>query len=186
MTQGCKIDKQDAAYFLTFTVVEWVALFENDKFKKVICESLNYCLYKKGLVIYAYVIMNNHMHLVAASDNDDLSGTIRDFKKYTSGIITGLLEKEMNEHSAAVLDTFINAANKHSRNKKYQLWQQHNHPEEVYSPTFTLCKIKYINNNPVYAGLADRPQDYCYSSAVDYAGGVGPVKVTLLNLHNLY
>ena len=75
---------------------------------------------------------------------------------------------------------------KHSRNKKFQLWQQHNHPEEVYSPKFTLSKIKYIHNNPVDAGLVDRPEKYYYSSATDYAGDNGHVKITLLNLHNLY
>ena len=85
-----------------------------------------------------------------------------------------------------MLDIFAKAAEKHSRNKKFQLWQHHNHPEEVYSPKFTLSKIKYIHNNPVDAGLVDRPEKYYFSSAVDYAGGKGPVKITLLNLHNLY
>jgi putative transposase len=81
---------------------------------------------------------------------------------------------------------FKGSAEKHSRNKNYQLWQQNNHAEEVYSPKFTLSKVKYIHNNPVEAGLVDRPQDYLYSSAVDYAGEKGPVNVSLLNLHNLY
>ena len=186
VTQGCKIDKQDAAYFLTFTVIEWVTLFEEDKLKDVICQSLNHCVEKKGLVIYGYVIMNTHMHLLAASDQNNLSGTIRDFKKYTSGIITNMLEEGDIERNKSILEIFSNATGKHSRNKKYQLWQHHNHPEEVYSPKFTLCKIKYIHDNPVDAGLVDRPQDYYYSSAVDYAGGKGPVMVSLINLHNLF
>ena len=69
-----KIDKQDGAYFLTFTVMELVTLFEEEKLKDVICQSLNHCVEKKGLVIYAYVIMNTHMHLLAASDQNNLSG----------------------------------------------------------------------------------------------------------------
>ena len=120
MTQGCKIDKQDGAYFLTFTTVEWVDVFKEDKYKLIVCESLNYCV------------------------------------------------------------------EKHTRNKIYQLWQHNNHPEEVYSPKFTLRKIKYIHNNPVEAGLVDRPEDYLFSSAVDYAGGKCPVIISLLNMHNLY
>jgi putative transposase len=134
--------------------------------------------------------MNTHLHLIAASGFTNLSGTVRDFKKYTSGIITDMLENDRNGRSAAILDIFANAAGKHSRNKKYQVWQQHSHPEEVYSPKFTLSKIKYIHNNPVEAGLVNFPQDYLYSNARDpiaigYAGGKSPVKVTLLNLHNL-
>ncbi len=66
------------------------------------------------------------------------------------------------------------------------LKQHNNHPEEVYNPKFTLSKINYIHNNPVEAGLVDRPEDYLFSSAVDYAGDRSPVIVSLINLHNLY
>ena len=58
--------------------------------------------------------------------------------------------------------------------------------EEVYSPKFTLTKINYIHNNPVEAGLVERLEQYFFNSAVDYAGKKGPVKVSILNLYNLY
>ena len=48
-----------------------------------------------------------------------------------------------------------------------------------------MSKINYIHMNPVEAGLVSRPEDYQYSSAIDYAGGVGPVKVSVINLHSL-
>ncbi|MGE0090131.1 MAG: hypothetical protein AB7S50_11745 [Bacteroidales bacterium] len=34
--------------------------------------------------MYAFVIMSNHIHLLVRSVTEDLSGTIRDFKNYTS------------------------------------------------------------------------------------------------------
>jgi hypothetical protein len=34
-------------------------------------------------------------------------------------------------------------------------------------------KINYIHQNPVEAGLVFRPEDYIYSSAIDYAGEKG-------------
>ncbi len=81
---------------------------------------------------------------------------------------------------------FTAAAEKHTRNKKYQIWQHNNYPEEVYCPKFTLSKINYVQNNPLEAGLVARPEDYLFSSAVDYAGGKSFVNVSLINLHNLY
>ena len=186
MAHGCKIDKQNAAYFLTFTVVEWVDVFREDKNKLLLCESLNYCIDNKGLEIFAYTLMSTHMHLLAASLKNDLSDIVRDFKKFTSEPIITLLKKDETKQSNEMLAIFKGAADKHSRNRNHQLWQQHNHPEEVYSPKFTLSKINYIHNNPVEAGLVDKPQDYLFSSAVDYTGGKGPVKVSLINLHNLY
>jgi REP element-mobilizing transposase RayT len=186
MTHGCKIDKQDGAHFLTLTIVEWLNILKDDRYKIALCESLNYCINEKGLIIYSYVIMSTHMHLIAASTVEKLSDTLRDFKKYTSHLITKMLSEETGDNEAFFLKVFEEAAKKHSRNKKYQVWQQHNHPEEVESSKFTLTKIKYIHNNPVDAGIVDFPEQYAFSSAVDYAGGKGMVQVTLINLHNLY
>ena len=48
-------------------------------------DSLNYCKDKKGLIIFAYVIMPNHLHLIIRTDSDDgLSSLLRDFKGFTS------------------------------------------------------------------------------------------------------
>ena len=88
MTQGCKIDKQDGAYFLTFTVVEWIDLFKEEKYKLILSDSLNYCVEKKGLDIFAYVIMCTHMHLIAASSKNNLSDIVRD-----CGSTTTMLKK---------------------------------------------------------------------------------------------
>ncbi len=185
MTSGCKIDKQDANYFMTFTIVQWLNILEEYKHKMIICDSLNYCVKEKNLEIYAYVIMSTHMHLFAKSRQNDLSGFVRDFKKFTANeLINSYLERN-DEKSKDILNRFAFAANKHSRNKKHQVWMQNSYPEEIYSPKFTLQKVRYIHKNPVVAGIVDRPQDYFFSSAVDYFGGKGPVEVTMLNLQNL-
>ena len=44
--------------------------------------------------LYAYVIMTNHMHTIMQSREGDLSGLVRDFKKFTSKAIL----KEVNEN----------------------------------------------------------------------------------------
>ena len=85
-----------------------------------------------------------------------------------------------------MLDLFKHGRYKQSSKSKNQVWQYNNHAEEVYSKGFTLSKIKYIHMNPVESGLVTRPEDYLYSSAIDYSGGKGPVQVSLINLHNLY
>lgn len=71
------------------------------------------------------------------------------------------------------------------RNKNYQVWQQHNHAEEVFSPGFTFTKINYIYQNLVEEGFVDRPEDYYYSSARDYSGRKGPILVSVIELHRL-
>ena len=80
-----KIDDQNAIYFPTFTVVDWVDVFTRESYRIEIIESLKYCMQHKGLIVYAYCIMSNHMHLIVrAKEGFELSAIIRDFKKYTA------------------------------------------------------------------------------------------------------
>jgi len=56
-----------------------------------------------------------------------------------------------------------------SRNTENQFWRQENAPIECYSPEFTVQKLNYIHNNPVAAGIVEKPIDYIYSSAKSYS-----------------
>ena len=72
-------DLNDQIYFLTFTVNHWYYIFDRYNRWDIIEDSLNYCIKKKGLKIYGYVFMLNHIHLIVEAP--DVSGFVRDFKK---------------------------------------------------------------------------------------------------------
>lgn len=59
-----KIRDQSQLHFLTFAVVEWIDVFTRNEYKDVLIESLKYCQKQKGLLLYAYCIMTNHVHLI--------------------------------------------------------------------------------------------------------------------------
>jgi len=181
-----KIDKQDGAYFMTFTTIAWVDLFIRDTYKQLLADSLNFCIDKRGLEIYSYVIMPSHMHLIASAQNNNLSTVVGSFKKFTSRELIKMINDKKESRREWLLPILREAGESNPRNKKFQVWQQNNHPEEVYSPRFTLSKIKYIHNNPVEEGFVARPEEYFYSSARDYAGMKGPVNVSLIELHSLF
>ena len=80
--------------FVTTTVVDWIDVFTRPQYKDIVVESLRFCQRNKGLNIYSWVLMSNHLHIVASIDqqlhcNDFatysqlLSNVIRDYKKYT-------------------------------------------------------------------------------------------------------
>lgn len=77
---------------------------------------------------------------------------------------------------------FKSAGERNSNNKNFQFWQQENHQEELFSPTFTKQKIDYLHNNPVVARLVNSPENYVYSSASDYCGIRGLLPVTILDV----
>jgi REP element-mobilizing transposase RayT len=84
MSTGYKIQDQESAHYLTFQIVEWVDIFSRKVYRDIVIESLRYCQLHKGLEIYAFVVMSNHVHLLVRSSTGRLSDTIRDFKSYTA------------------------------------------------------------------------------------------------------
>jgi REP element-mobilizing transposase RayT len=69
-------------YFLTLTVTDWVDIFTRPAYKHIITDSLAYCQLEKGLILHAWVIMSNHIHLIASTkDGINLSDILRDLKK---------------------------------------------------------------------------------------------------------
>ena len=124
--------------------------------------------------------MSNHLHLIISAKNKDLSDVLRDFKKYTSKKIIAAIQNNQHESRRDwMLKIFREQGEGNSRNKEYQFWRQDNQPMELYSPAFIFQKINYIHNNPVEAGLVEKPEDYLYSSARDY---VNARKCGLLDL----
>ena len=88
------IRDSQAIHFVTFTVVGWIDLFTRPEYSKEIVASLNYCVDKKGLIIYGWVIMSSHIHLlITAKEDKDLPSIIRDFKRHTSSKISSLISE---------------------------------------------------------------------------------------------
>ena len=180
MSTGYKIEEKDGVYFLTFQIVGWVDIFTRKIYRDIVLDSLNYCIQSKGLVIYAFVIMSNHIHLLVESKTEDLSGTIRDFKKFTSKKFIEIIESGGESRERWMLDIFRKATLKHNRNKNYQVWTHDNHAELIYTEKFIDQKLDYIHDNPVRSGFVVHPEDYVYSSAVNYVGGLGVLDVEVI------
>jgi len=170
MSTGFQIKDQSALHYITLQVVYWIDIFTRAHYRDIIIENLAYCQQNKGLVIYGYVIMSNHIHLLVSSDTNNLSDTLRDFKSYTSKKIIESIENEIESRKEWMLFMFKRAAIKHKRNTAYQFWTHENHAEEIFSNTFVSQKIDYIHNNPVRAKIVQFPEEYLYSSARNYAG----------------
>ncbi|MTI41973.1 transposase [Fulvivirga lutimaris] len=162
------------------TVVYWIDVFSRRDYKDVIVESLNYCIANKGLNLYAWVIMSNHIHIVGKVDTElGMSGFLRDFKKFTSKKIVELIQEIPESRRDWLLDKFSFEARRTGRAENYKLWKDDNHAIDM-STIDMMNKIDYIHDNPVRAGLVHEPDQYVYSSATDYAGGKGMVNVTVV------
>jgi REP element-mobilizing transposase RayT len=176
---GYKIKDQAKVHFITATVVDWVDVFSRKIYKDFVIESLDFCIKNKGMILYGYVIMTNHIHLVVQSKDEKLSDLIRDFKKFTARNILDAIENEPESRKDWMLKRFEFACKSHSRNEKYQFWKYGNHPEEVYSEKFLWQKLDYIHKNPVRAGIVEKASHYIYSSASNYVNGTGLLDIEI-------
>ena len=192
MLDGYKIRDQSLPHFITATVVDWVDVFTRKNYRDIVIECLVFCIREKGMVLFGYVIMSNHIHMVVQSNNGELSNLIRDFKKFTATKILEKIQSEPESRREWILERFKLAAESHTRNKNYQFWKYGNHPEEIYSNTFMWSKLDYIHLNPVRAGIVEKASHYIYSSASNYVSDNGLLKiekadtpiVDVLNLNN--
>jgi REP element-mobilizing transposase RayT len=183
MSTGYQIQDQSALHYLTIQVVDWIDVFTRQAYRDIVLESLRYCQQNKGLQVLGYVIMPNHIHLIANSSSGELSNTLRDFKKFTAKNIIENVVEGNESRKEWMLNRFQFNAQRHSRNENYQMWAHENHALVVYSPQFALEKLEYLHSNPVRAGFVRKPEDYIYSSASNYAGtesALGIVKLDIL------
>ena len=167
------IQDQKDFYFVTFTVVDWIDIFTRDSYREIFINSVKYCQANKGLLVGAWVIMTNHVHMIIGTDGrNKLQDIIRDLKSYTSRHIRLEIENSNYESRKEwMLRRFGNAGIYNSNNKDFQLWIQDNHPIQLSSGERMQQRISYIHNNPVRAGFVCEAEHWKYSSAHDYSGG---------------
>ena len=181
MKEGYIIRDQEKIHFITATVIDWIDVFTRKSYKDVIIECLAFCIKNKGMLLYGYVIMSNHIHLIIQSKDGKLSDLIRDFKKFTAKSILEKIQNESESRREWMLERFKKATETHSRNSNFQFWQYGNHAEEIYSHKFMWSKLDYIHLNPVRAGIVEKASHYLYSSANNYVNNEGVIEVEIVD-----
>ncbi len=155
-------------YFVTLTIVYWIDIFTRVQYKDLIIDNLGYCRKEKVLEIYSYVIMSNHLHMIARSTEKPLSDVLRDFKTYTSKELYKMIKSNPQEcRRNWMVELFENAGKFNGLNKNFQVWQNKNQPIIMTNNKQFLIKQNYIHQNPVLAGIVANDFDYLYSSACE-------------------
>lgn len=153
-------------YFITLTVAGWIDVFSRKEYKDIIVENLSYCQKQEGLEIYAYVIMTNHLHLIARRQDKALAELLGRFKSYTAKKIVAAIEGNQQESRREwLLYMFRHYAKTNKQYMNYHFWQYMNYPTLLHSVTVMQQKADYIHQNPVRGGLVTEPEYYLYSSA---------------------
>jgi REP element-mobilizing transposase RayT len=167
-----KIFETEYPHFLTCTVVGWLPIFTRQETVQILFDSWRYLQQHNRLQIYGYVILENHLHLIASSE--ELSKEIGDFKSYTARRIIDHLEER---NVTMLLDQLRRHKARHKADRIFQVWQEGCHPQQVTNGDIMRQKLEYIHRNPVARGYVDEPTHWRYSSARNYAGLPGLLPV---------
>ena len=85
MSRKYKFTKDtDNLFFVTFTVSYWIDLFIREEYCEFFLDCIRYCQKEKDLIVYAWVIMPSHIHMIIGSRGKDYSEIMRDLKRHTS------------------------------------------------------------------------------------------------------
>ena len=139
-------------YFCTLTLCGWYYIFDRHDRFRILADNLAYCQRTKGLKIYAYVFMLNHIHLIASAN--DLAGVLRDFKSFTA--------KELSKNICAFEPQILRLF---QTEKGFHFWQNGNEPKMIETEKFLHQKLTYIHNNPVKKEYVNYPEEWRWSSA---------------------
>ena len=167
-----KIYEPSQPHFVTCTILHWIPIFTNQDSVSIVIDSLKYLQKSDNLKIYAYVILENHLHLVVQSN--DLAKTMAKFKRYTAIEIIKLLK---SKNVSTILEQLAFYKKAHKKDREYQLWQEGIQPKQIISHKMMKEKIEYIHLNTVKRGYIDNPAHWRYSSARDYEGISGLIDI---------
>jgi len=167
-----RIVENEFPYFMTCTVVGWLPLFTRPEAVDILLDSWRFLQRDRAFRLIAYVILENHLHLIARSP--DLSATMQSFKSFTARRLIELLE---HRNALTLLNSLQRLKLVHKTGSEHQVWQEGSHPEQICSEEMMRQKIEYIHNNPLQRGYVDDPVHWRYSSARNYAGLPGLIEV---------
>jgi putative transposase len=166
--------KNQKPYFLTGTIVAWLPVFSYPRFVEIILDSWRFLQNDRRISIYGFVIMENHLHWIAAGE--DLAKCAQYFKSYTARQIIDTLHQSGFETLLEELKFF---KLRHKEKQHFQFWQEGNHPIEIQNPNIMRQKLDYIHQNPVRRGYVSDPTHWRYSSAANYTGLDGVIEVEM-------
>jgi putative transposase len=167
-----RIFETEYPYFMTWTVVGWIAAFTRRESVDIIFDSWKFLQRERNFKLFGYVILENHLHLIASAPQ--LEKVVKDCKSFTARQIIDLLQKR---NAKVLLKQLEFEKLAHKSQSDFQFWQEGSHPEQIQDDDMMWQKLEYIHNNPMERGYVDDPLHWRYSSARNYARQPGLIDV---------
>ena len=164
MTHRFLISQDSPALYITIVTKNRLPVFQTERMKKILCNALDEARSSAGILLFAYVVMVDHLHLVT-SRSVTTSEVLRRIKGISARRVIDYLKENSFFSSLAKLQHEAR-----ERNFIHSLWQVEKNVLPVFSEGMFMEKVNYIHQNPVRAGLTERAVEYRWSSARIWQG----------------
>jgi putative transposase len=164
MPHRFQISQDSQALYITVVSQDRLPVFRTDLMKEVLCRALGEARKTAAFLLFAYVIMIDHMHLLTSRPTTT-SDVLRVLKGLTARRVIDYLKGNNYLSSLSKLEH-----QERDRKHRYSLWQTEKNVLPIFSEGMFMEKVNYIHQNPVRAGLVERATDYRWSSARIWQG----------------
>lgn len=173
MAVRLQVSENSGLFFITFTCLQWIPLFELTNSYDLAYKWFDY-LKGKGHFITGYVIMPNHVHVLLAIKNaaQSINTIVSNGKRFMAYEMVKRLEQQNQKEIVEKLSRAVTASDS-KRGKLHQVFESSFDCKECYSEAFTKQKLNYMHQNPCKGvwNLAVNPIEYMHSSAKFYLTG---------------
>ena len=157
-------------FFVTTTCYQFYHLLQSDECRQIVSDSINFLNNKYSSCVLGYVLMPNHIHLIIYFKKlNQLSGWMRDLKKFTAVMIRQQIEKTGNIE-------LLERLRVPERKQVFKVWQDRFDDVYLAQKKILETKLDYIHTNPLqeHWNLVMHPEDWRDSSAQFYEIGAQP------------
>jgi len=170
----CKrFDLPGQAHGLTFSCYKSRNFLSVERTCRWLAESINAARHKLDFSLWGYVFMPNHVHLLIrpCRNSRSIANILKTIKEPVGRKAIAYLNAN-NPCALAQLTT-------DQQYRRYRFWQKGGGYDRNVNRFETLVEcLEYIHNNPVRKGLAERPEQWLYSSAGEWLDGTpGPIRI---------
>ena len=153
------------AHGFTFCCYRRLKLLSKDRTRLWVCEAIAAARDELGWDVWAYVLMPEHVHLLVCPR--DRVYDVAAFRKAVKEPVGRRAMAHLEAHAPAFLSRLTR---RRGRRTERLFWQSGGgHDRNLITPEAVRAQIDYLHLNPVRRGLCERPTEWAWSSARDYA-----------------
>lgn len=173
--------RNNGCYCFTLETIDTVDIFTKVMYKQLIVHSLNHFIDSRGLVVYGWCLMSNKLYIICqAQSNISLEELRKKFVDFTCEKIIDAIKEEYSNRNVWLLQHFQKTTSLFDEGTTPSCWGEVKTIAQIdiSSPESMAAHLEFIHGLPVKERVVQYPSDYLYSSARDYAGLPGLVKIT--------